>query len=90
MCGKAFPAEEIVTLNHSPVCAQCKPMFLQRMQESANMPSLLNLWQENKKLVARSETVFPDRCIKCNAPAGGSRLKRTLYWAHPAYLLLIL
>lgn len=90
MCGKAFPPEEIVRLNNSPVCAQCKPMFLQRMQESAIMPSPLNLWREDKKLVARSETVFPDRCVKCNAPAGGIRLQRKLYWAHPAYLLLIL
>ena len=36
-----------------------------------------------------SETPFPDRCVKCNAPANGFRLKRVLYWQHPAYFLLL-
>ncbi|HEU6449668.1 MAG TPA: DUF4339 domain-containing protein [Verrucomicrobiae bacterium] len=89
-CGKTLPSDEVIYLNNSAVCAQCKPIFLQRLQEGAAVPSKGNLWRLNKKLVARSETIFPDRCVKCNAPAGGFRLKRTLYWAHPAYLLLIL
>jgi len=38
----------------------------------------------------RSETPFPDRCVKCNAPANGFRLKRVLYWQHPAYYLFLL
>jgi hypothetical protein len=35
-------------------------------------------------------SVFPDRCVVCNAPAGGYRLRRTLYWHHPAIYLSIL
>ena len=89
-CGKSFPPDETIKLNNLPVCAQCKPIFLQRMAEAATMPSAGSLWRYNSRLVARSETVFPDRCIKCNAPARGFRLKRTLYWSHPAYLLLLL
>jgi hypothetical protein len=89
-CGKTFPLEETIRLNNATVCAQCKPIFLQRMAESAAIPSVGSLWRNNRRLVARTETVFPDRCIKCNAPAGGFRLKRTLYWMHPAYYLLIL
>ena len=89
-CGKSFPPDEIITLNNSPVCAQCKPVFLQRMAENAPIPSSGNVWRYNKRLVTRNETVLPDRCVKCNAPANGFRLKRTLYWAHPAYLLLLL
>ena len=54
------------------------------------MPSTGSLWRMNKRLVTRTETVFPDRCIKCNAPANGFRLKRTLYWQHPAYYFLLL
>ncbi len=50
----------------------------------------VSMWRMNKQLVTRSETPFPDRCIKCNAPANGFRLKRVLYWQHPAYYLLIL
>ncbi|HSY44404.1 MAG TPA: DUF4339 domain-containing protein [Candidatus Acidoferrum sp.] len=89
-CGKTFPRDETIQLNNASVCAQCKPIFLQRMAEGAPMPSSTNLWRTKNRLVARTETVFPDRCVRCNAPAGGFRLKRTLYWAHPAYLLLIL
>ncbi len=88
-CGKSFPPEELIQLNNSPVCAQCKPILLQRMREGAATPSAFgSLWRMNSRLVARTGTVFPDRCVKCNAPAGGSRLKRTLYWMHPAWLLL--
>jgi hypothetical protein len=89
-CGKTFQLEDTIKLNNSIVCAQCKPIFLQRMAESAVMPSTGSLWRSNKRLVARTETVFPDRCVKCNAPANGFQLKRTLYWMHPAFYLLIL
>jgi GYF domain 2/Protein of unknown function (DUF3039) len=89
VCGKAFPPEEVVRINNSPVCAQCKPIFLQRLAEGVLTPSIGNLWRRNKRLVTRSETIFPDRCVRCNAPAGSFRLKRTLYWVYPAYLLTI-
>lgn len=48
------------------------------------------VWRENKKLVMRREAQLPDRCIKCNEPAYGGRLKRKLSWHHPALYLLIL
>jgi len=41
------------------------------------------LWRRDKQLVARSEAPFPDRCVKCNAPASGFRLKRVVYWQPP-------
>jgi len=90
-CGQVFPADELVTLNKSLVCAQCKPVFLQRMAEGVPASGRTGLWREGKKLVTRSETPFPDRCVKCNGPANGYKLKRVLYWHHPAvYLLLLL
>ncbi len=88
-CGRVFPLGEVIKLNNSWVCAQCKPIFLQRLSEGA-APSGVSLWRQGRRLVTRSETPFPDRCVKCNAPANGFRLKRILYWAHPAYLLLLL
>ena len=49
-----------------------------------------NLWRDGALLIVRKESTFPDNCVKCNAPAEGWRLKRTLYWHHPAiYLLLV-
>ncbi|HTR44030.1 MAG TPA: DUF4339 domain-containing protein [Pseudomonadales bacterium] len=89
-CGKTYPPDELIRLDNSLVCAQCKPIFLQRMAEGAPMPSAVNLWRENKRIVTVTGTVFPDRCVKCNNPVGGLRLKRTLSWVHPAFLLLIL
>jgi hypothetical protein len=79
-----------VQLNKSWVCAQCKPVFLQRLAEGVPTSGGPGLWREGKKLFTRSETPFPDRCVKCNAPANGFRLKRVLYWQHPAYYLLLL
>ncbi|HEX9047617.1 MAG TPA: DUF4339 domain-containing protein [Verrucomicrobiae bacterium] len=88
-CGRTFPPDELISLNRSLVCAQCKPIFLQRMAEGAPSLGVAGLWREGGKLVTASETPFPDRCVKCNAPAHGFRLKRVLYWQHPAYYLLL-
>src|SRR5207249_3666533 len=73
------------------VCAECKPVFLQRMAEGA-APSLGSglLWRQNRQMILRSETPLPDRCVRCNAPANGYKLKRQLYWHPSAYYLLIL
>jgi hypothetical protein len=89
-CGRVFPTDDLVNLNKSWVCAQCKPIFLQRMAEGVPTSGGLGLWRQGKRLVTRSETPFPDRCVKCNAPANGFRLKRVLYWQHPAYYFLLL
>jgi hypothetical protein len=88
-CGKIFPLDDLIQLNCFWVCARCKPIFLQRISEGAALPTS-GLWRAEKRLVTRSETSFPDRCIKCNAPANGFRLKRVVYWQHPAYYLLLL
>jgi len=89
-CGQAFPGDELVYVNRSWVCAKCKPILLQRLVEGASLPSGGGLWRMGRRLVTCSETPFPDRCVKCNAPANGYRLKRVLYWQHPAYYLLLL
>ncbi len=47
------------------------------------------VWQDGSMLVTTKDIVLPDYCVKCNAPANGYRLKRSLSWHHPAYYLLI-
>ena len=89
-CGRNFAPDELVSLNQTTVCAECKPVFLQRMAEGVAMSGGPGLWRQGKKIMTVSEAPFPDRCVKCNAPANGFRLKRVLYWHHPAYFLLIL
>lgn len=89
-CGKVFPSDELIELNKAMVCAQCKPIVIQKMSEGVT-PSrgVGNMWRLKKQLVTFSETPFPDRCAKCNAPTDGYRLKRVLYWHPPAYYLLL-
>src|ERR1700744_1747311 len=74
-CGRFFPPDELIRIQQSPVCAACKPIFLQRRSEGLALPSSVGLWRKKKRIVTVSETVFPDRCIKCNEPANGFRLK---------------
>ena len=45
--------------------------------------------RDGSKLVVPHGAQLPDRCVKCNAPAHGFRLRRRLTWLHPAYLLLL-
>lgn len=87
-CQRVFPQTEMVFLNHSWVCAQCKPIFVQRMREGVG-PAGSQVWRFNRQLVCRPGTSLPDRCVKCNVPVHGSRLKRQLYW-HPALVYVLL
>jgi len=48
------------------------------------------VWRDEAKLVMDKNAVLPDRCVKCNEPAFGGRLKRKLSWHHPAIYLLLL
>ena len=41
------------------------------------------VWRDGKIIVMSHDASFPDRCVKCNQPAAGYRLKRKLTW-HPS------
>jgi hypothetical protein len=88
-CGQPFPPEEMIAYGNCCVCAACKPVFLQRIKEGVR-PGMLSIWRSGNTLVVNSGAALPDRCVKCNAPAQGFRLKRTLYWHHWAVYLLLL
>jgi hypothetical protein len=47
------------------------------------------LWRKGDLLVMHKRTPLPARCVKSNMPAD-RRLKRNLYWHHPAIYLSIL
>jgi hypothetical protein len=90
-CGRHFPFGDMLMLNQSWVCASCKPIFLQRLREgSAPVGAAGLIWRKKKQFVMRPETPLPDRCVCCNAPANGFKLKRQLFWHPPAYFALIL
>ena len=48
------------------------------------------VWRDKATLIMSKDAQLPARCIKCNAPATGARLKKKLSWHHPAIYLLIL
>ncbi|MBN1671170.1 MAG: RDD family protein [Kiritimatiellae bacterium] len=42
-CGRSFPVDEMVRYETSMVCAECKPIFFQRVKEGAAMPGTLDV-----------------------------------------------
>jgi hypothetical protein len=49
-----------------------------------------NCTREGKYVVIPVGSDLPPRCVKCNAPAVTPVKKRTVYWHHPGWYLLIL
>jgi hypothetical protein len=49
------------------------------------------IWQDGPILITTRDrdVVLPDRCVKCNGPANGYRLRRKLSWHNPLLYLLI-
>jgi hypothetical protein len=48
------------------------------------------VWREGPRIVVVQGAVLPPACVKCNAPADGPPVRKTLYWHHPALYLIIL
>lgn len=48
------------------------------------------VWRDKGKLVVSQGAPLPNRCIKCNAPANGPKLKKKLSWHHPALYILVI
>jgi len=40
-CGRSFPVDEMVRHYQYMVCAECKPVFFQRLQEGAILPGMM-------------------------------------------------
>ena len=87
-CGRVFPTDDLLFINKTWICAQCKPIFIQKLKEGVS-GGRLKLWRQGQTLVMGQDAELPDRCVKCNAPANGGKLRRNLYWHHPALYLLI-
>jgi hypothetical protein len=48
------------------------------------------VWRAGDDVIMFKDGEFPDRCVKCNQPADGWRLKRSLSWHPQGYYLLLL
>ena len=85
-CSRSFLEQDLIQYGGLWICAACKPAFFQRLKEEGRVSAI---WREGKFLVAASDTVLPDRCVKCNAPAHGLKMTKKFYWHPPAFYLLI-
>lgn len=61
--------------------------FYEPQHEHYNLNYAKSVWRDGNQLVMTKETVLPNRCVKCNAPAM-KLLRRTVEW-YPPYVLLI-
>jgi len=89
-CQSFFSKDDLLRYEDVFVCAACKPAFFQKLREGVAVGSAAGLWRDGKVLVMRHDAVLPDRCVKCNQPAHGYRLKRNLSWHTPWLYLLLL
>jgi hypothetical protein len=89
-CGQMFPSSDILDLRGHSVCADCKPVVLQKMAEGvAPTGGGDGVWRHGKKLVFRNGSTLPQVCVKCGEPAT-TKMPRTLYWHKPWVYILIL
>lgn len=89
-CQRVFGRSDLLRYENVFVCATCKPAFFQKLQEGITPGSHAALWRSGNLLVLRKDATLPDRCVKCNADTGGYKLRRKLFWHHPALYLLII
>ena len=88
-CGRTVRVDESIVLSGYTVCAECKPTVVSKLAGGQQIGDG-GVWREKKTVVMGVRAVLPDRCVKCNAPAEGAKLKRRLYWHKPAWYALIL
>lgn len=95
-CGRGFPTEELVPILGQPVCAACKPLHLQRLQERGPVAAegaTNGAWREGKLLILRAGAALPTRCVRCNRPAtwtGRIKLSWNPPWIYLTFLLSLL
>lgn len=88
-CGRNVREDESIVLSGVVVCAACKPVAVAKLQMGGQLGDG-GAWRDKRTLVMGPRAILPDRCVKCNAPTHGEKLKRQLYWHSPWIYLTIL
>ena len=86
-CQRKFSTNDLLRYESVYVCAECKPTFFQKVREGITPGS--QIWRAEKFLVLRKDSALPPRCVKCNAPQHGNRIKRRLFW-HPPWIYILI
>src|SRR5262245_42211548 len=59
-CRRFFPQSELICVNRAWICAECKPLFLQRLSEGVvSALGVGELWRQDRLVIFHAETVFP-------------------------------
>lgn len=84
-CKNDFEDSEVIDLKGYFVCGDCKPVFLQKLEEG--IAYLESKWcnDENKYLVTSHNTLLPKRCFKCNSDEIFIGLDLKRYWMNPLF-----
>lgn len=88
VCRCACGHDNAIMLEGQWVCGACKPKYLD-MLKNGTQPTDLLLARDGNRLVMGRQAQLPHRCIKCNEPAEGAKLKRQLSWHNPWWFLLL-
>lgn len=86
-CRQPFSKDNLVKFDQTYVCGGCKMVYLQRLREG--VAGFGGIWRYKKLIILKRDAVFPDRCVKCNEPANGFKLKRSLMWHSPILYVLL-
>lgn len=87
-CGQLYSSDDLLTIEGTSICADCKPKHLQRLKEGV-LPGGSQLRRDGSILMCSTDTALPDRCIQCNADAPGPRLRRKLHW-HSSWIYALI
>jgi serine/threonine protein kinase len=80
-------AAEVPVAPETPTCEAPKsevapwPQFLESSER---------IWRDGTLLIIHKDAKLPDRCVKCNAPAKGLSLRRSLSWRPAGWYLQLL
>lgn len=90
-CGIVFSAHDMVTFRENVFCESCQPVVSQNLKEGGAIGTEIikgGTWREDELVLTSDGACMPGRCVKCNV-ATEEKVKRKLFWHHPAYYLLI-
>jgi hypothetical protein len=91
-CSRPFLKDDLVSIQGVMVCAACKPVQLQRVREGIlplGTGGIAPAFGSGKRVIIALNNPLPSRCVCCNRPASGVRI-RTFYWYPPWIYALII
>jgi hypothetical protein len=81
-CARPFPPSELLRFENSFICADCKPIYFQRVFEGLGANPIA-AWRSGKFIVTSKGARLPDRCLRCNGATNGRTILKRFQWQPP-------